>query len=74
MDDSTATLKLGTAIREYRLALGLSQDAFADRIGMHRAYYGAVERGRRNVTITTLMRVCSGLGVLPSELFVRSGL
>ena len=42
--------------------MGLSQDGYADRIGMHRAYYAAIERGERNVTLSTLHRVAGGLG------------
>jgi transcriptional regulator with XRE-family HTH domain len=30
---------------------------------MHRAYYGAIERGQKNVQLTTLERVCDGLDV-----------
>ena len=58
----TALLSLGNAIRARREQGGESQEAFADRIGMHRAYYSAIERGRKNLTLTTLMRVLDGLG------------
>ena len=30
---------------------------------MHRAYYGAVERGKKNLQLSTLERVCEGLDV-----------
>lgn len=62
MDDDLLLRRVGSAIRARRLGLGLSQDAFADRIGMHRAYYAAIERGERNVTLSTLRRVVVGLG------------
>ena len=52
--------------------MGLSQDSFADLIRMHRAYYSAIERGERNVTIQTLLRVAEGLGANLQELFVES--
>jgi len=29
---------------------------------MHRTYYSAIERGEKNLTLTTLNRVCDGLG------------
>jgi transcriptional regulator with XRE-family HTH domain len=41
----------------------VSQEGFADLIGMHRAYYSSLERGQRNVTIQTLARVAEGLQV-----------
>ena len=53
--------KVGTSIRRRREALGVSQEAFADQIGMHRTYYGAIERGEKNLSLTTTIRVCVGL-------------
>ena len=53
--------RLGDVIRRRREALPSSQEAFADRIRMHRAYYGALERGEKNLQLSTLERVCAGL-------------
>lgn len=62
--DQHATLKgIGKKIRGYRAALEVSQEAFADAIGMHRAYYSAIERGEKNVTVGTLLRIAKGLRV-----------
>lgn len=55
--------KLGKAIRLRRKAAGYSQESFADKIGMHRTYYSAIERGEKNLQIDTLQRVCDGLAV-----------
>ena len=63
MDLANIQLLLGHAIRQRRSALGISQEAFADSIQMHRAYYSAIERGERNITLSTLARVAVGLGV-----------
>lgn len=46
----------------------MSQDQFADHIDMHRAYYAAIERGEKNVTLKTLKRVADGLRVTMSEI------
>lgn len=54
--------RIGEAIRSRRESLPLSQEAFADKIHMHRAYYGALERGEKNLQLSTLERVCAGLG------------
>jgi DNA-binding XRE family transcriptional regulator len=62
---------LGQAIRELRLTAGFSQEAFADRCGMHRTYVGGIERGERNLSFANLLRVAGALGVRPSELLVR---
>lgn len=53
--------RVGQAIRIRRLATAMSQDTFADRIGMHRAYFAAIERGEKNVTLATLSRIAIGL-------------
>lgn len=55
--------QLGKAIRLRREAAGHSQESFADKIGMHRTYYSAIERGEKNLQIDTLQRVCDGLSV-----------
>jgi transcriptional regulator with XRE-family HTH domain len=68
---TTIAKRVGKAMRVHRLELELSQDAFADHIGMHRAYYSAIERGEKNVTLVTLHRVASGLGVTMSALLAN---
>jgi len=32
-------------VRTHRLELGLTQEAFAERCGLHRTYIGSIERG-----------------------------
>jgi len=73
MDEDALKLKIGATIRARRVELGYSQDTFADVIDMHRAYYGGIERGVRNLTIPTLWRVARGLKVKPSELLRQAG-
>lgn len=73
MNEATLQKRLGTAMRSRRTALGYSQDSFADAIGMHRAYYSAIERGERNLTLQTMVRVAEGLEVRPSELLKAAG-
>lgn len=63
--------KLGKALRARRVEMGLSQDDFADRIQMHRAYYSAIERGEKNITLATLHRVAVGLQLRMSELLAQ---
>lgn len=73
MDEITLRKRLGDQIRERRAALGYSQDTFADAIEMHRAYYGSIERGERNLTLVTLSRLAKGLATKPSELLRAAG-
>ena len=72
MEKLSPAERLGAVIRAYRKATKLSQDRFADRIDMHRAYYSAIERGEKNITLETLLRVADGLGVNASDLFVKA--
>jgi transcriptional regulator with XRE-family HTH domain len=74
MDKVTLQIKLGAVVRARREALGYSQDTFADAISMHRAYYSAIERGERNVTLHTVARVAEGLDVRIAELMAEAGL
>lgn len=64
---------LGQVIRKRRGSLGLSQDAFADSIKMHRAYYSAIERGEKNLTLRVLLRVAEGLNARVSDLLRDAG-
>jgi len=54
---------IGDALRSLRESRGISQEAFAEEISMHRTYYSALERGEINLTLKTLKRVSTGLGV-----------
>jgi transcriptional regulator with XRE-family HTH domain len=63
MKRDSLQINIGLAVRKRREGLGISQEAFADKIKMHRAYYGALERGKKNLQLSTLERVCVGLGV-----------
>jgi len=56
-------VRIGEVVRRHREKGDYSQEGFADHIKMHRAYYGAIERGKKNVQLTTLERVCDGLDV-----------
>ena len=61
---------MGLRIRELRIERGLSQEALADRAGLHRNYIGAVERGEINCTIPSLMTIAEALRVDLSQLIV----
>lgn len=44
----------GEELRELRKQRGFSQESLADKADLHRNFIGLVERGQRNVTLTTL--------------------
>lgn len=59
---------VGKNLRAYRQAKGLSQEAFAELVGMHRTYIGGVERGERNLTLATVERYAEAVGLDPLDL------
>ena len=61
-------IALGGALRKKRAKLELSQEAFADLVGLHRTYVGSVERGERNVGIDNLIKLAKGLDISLSVL------
>lgn len=61
MDEEAILGELGKRIRAQRKGLGLTQEELALLADVDRSYYGAVERGERNVTFTTLCRLCVAL-------------
>jgi transcriptional regulator with XRE-family HTH domain len=62
---------LGSNLRAYREAQGLSQEAFADVLGFHRTYMGGLERGERNLTLKSVERLASKIDVEPLALLSR---
>lgn len=54
-------------VKRRRQAQGLSQEALADKAGLHRTYVGAVERGERNITLLNANRIAEALGATLSE-------
>jgi transcriptional regulator with XRE-family HTH domain len=61
-------IAVGANLRTHRLAAGMSQEAFAELIGVHRTYMGGVERGERNLTLKSLERIAERIGVDPRTL------
>lgn len=59
---------VGRNLRAYRTERGLSQEAFADLVGVHRTYMGGLERGERNLTLQSLERLAEVLSVDPIQL------
>ena len=58
----------GQEVRMLRHRAGLTQEALAEKAGLHWTYVGQIERGERNLTLKNILRLASGLGVPPGEL------
>lgn len=61
MNEEAILHELGKRIRTQRKSIGLTQESLALAANVDRSYYGAVERGERNVTFTVLCRLCIAL-------------
>ncbi len=59
---------VGRNLRRYRQAQNLSQEAFADLLGLHRTYTGGIERGERNLTLKSVERLADRLNLDPLTL------
>jgi transcriptional regulator with XRE-family HTH domain len=62
----------GAKVREFRIVLGLSQEAVAARMGVDRAYISQVERGGQNVTLLSLLEIAQALEVRPADLLAEA--
>jgi transcriptional regulator with XRE-family HTH domain len=54
---------IGSAVRQHREMLRLSQEELAGRASMDRTYIGGVERSKRNPTLISLQRIAHALGL-----------
>ena len=68
MNISTPKKILAANLKRLRTQAGLSQEALADRAGLHRTYVNSVEGGHRNVTLENIFALAKALGTAPSAL------
>jgi transcriptional regulator with XRE-family HTH domain len=61
----------GRAIRELRHTQGISQEELGYRSGLDRTYVGGIERGERNPTLCSILRLATGLEVPVSSIVER---
>lgn len=61
-------LALGAAVRARRERIGMSQEEFGFEAEIHRTYIGGIERGERNPTVLTLLRLAKVLGTTPAQI------
>jgi transcriptional regulator with XRE-family HTH domain len=59
----------GNAVRKRRKELGLSQEDFADKAGIHRTYVSSIELGKVQVSIRIAAQLAEALELPLSELW-----
>ena len=62
-------IAVGRRVRQLRKRLGVSQEELAARADLHRNYVGSVERGERDIGISSLGNLAAALGVSLQEFF-----
>lgn len=66
--------KMGKAIRERRLSLKMSQEDLSASAEIDRSYLSEVENGKKNVSFTSLHKICKALDIKASQLLKLLGL
>lgn len=61
----------GNNLKKYRTQLGISQEAFAEKCGLHRTYISAIERYRRSISLENVQRIADALGIETYKLFLE---
>jgi len=61
--------KIGLKIRKVREEREITQEQLALNAGLNRAYIGYIERGERNPSTDTLVKIAKALKVSPKDLF-----
>lgn len=62
----------GSNVKKYRVAVGLSQEALAEKSGLHRTYISAIECYHRSISLENIQRIADALGISTYKLFVES--
>ncbi len=68
MATSQTLLKFGEIIRKKRVEKKLSQEDFAELVGVHRTYIGMLERAEKNITLLNIEKIAKALNISIAEL------
>ena len=61
----------GDNLKKYRTQLGLSQESFAEKCGLHRTYISAIECYRRSIALENVQRIADALETETYKLFLE---
>jgi transcriptional regulator with XRE-family HTH domain len=64
----TLQQQFGSLIRRRRLALGLGQEALADKAGLHRTHVSLLERGKRMPSLQVIKKLAAALDTTMASL------
>lgn len=58
-------------LKKYRTALGVSQESFAEKAGLHRTYISAIECGKRSISLDNIQKIADALKIDTYLLFIE---
>ena len=61
----------GTNLKKHRTNMGLSQEEFANKCGMHRTYISAIECYRRSISLENIQRIADALEIDSYKLLIE---
>ena len=62
----------GSNVKAYRQRIGLSQEAFAEKCGMHRTYISEIECFRRSISLENIQKIADALEIEPYQLLLEN--
>ena len=68
MSRNTAARQFGLTVRRHRIAMNMSQETLAAAASCHPTYVSLLERGKRNPSLDTMLRIAEALDVKAWEL------
>ena len=63
------TVMFGKIIRQLRKGKAFSQEAPAEKCGLHNTYIGQIERGEKNASLESIQKLSEGLEITVAQLF-----
>ncbi len=61
----------GNNVKYYRTQLGVSQETFAEKCGLHRTYISAIECYRRSIALENIQHIADALEIETYKLFIE---
>lgn len=62
-------IKFGKEIKKARIDKDISQEALAEKAGMHVTFLSRIENGKANISLDSVLKLANALNIEVSELF-----
>lgn len=66
INERNELLKLANKVKKLRNSKGVTQEVALIDTGIH---FGRIEQGKRDISLTTLLKICKYFEITPSEFF-----